>query len=114
MTLSAERATELTLMLERMRFASNRFYRNAVATDCHQFLEFTGLMNEYIKVCESALARGVDFTNANGHTGEHLPLECFERAYVREKLDCIYGPQILENAQSLEEALAEELGKDPT
>ncbi|MEG4032213.1 hypothetical protein QUA26_29020, partial [Microcoleus sp. Pol12A4] len=39
-------------ILEAMKAASHNYYRDAIATNCHTFIEFTGLINEYIKICE--------------------------------------------------------------
>lgn len=78
--------------LERMRWASDVFYSHAADTGCHAFLEFTGLMNEFIQLCQDAEAAGKPWLHANVHSGEHLRLEPWHRDYVREKLACIYGP----------------------
>ena len=81
---------ERAVSLHRMHAASKAFYMAAVHTGCHPFIEFTGLMNEYIKVCERAHKEGLDFTNCNKHSGHHLPMKSFEVAYVNEKLECIF------------------------
>jgi hypothetical protein len=78
--------------IRKMKAASEAFYRAAAATHCHPFIEFTGFMNEYIKLCEEAFAKGVDFMMANTHTGVALPIQSFHAAYIGEKMGCIYGP----------------------
>ena len=83
-------SAERKVTLQRMRAASSAFYAAAVQTGCHPFIEFTGLMNEYIKVCERAHKAGVDFTNCSTHSGSHLPMQSFEVEYVNEKLECIF------------------------
>ena len=83
---SVERETAL----QRMREASAAFYAAAVQTGCHPFIEFTGLMNEYIKVCERAHKDGFDFTSCSAHSGNALPMQPFEIDYVNEKLECIF------------------------
>lgn len=88
---------ELREMLSRMKDASTEFYRRATAIGNHAFIEFTGLMNEYIKACEEALAAGQDFTLANTHTGIALPLQPHHVMYLAEKLNCIYGPTLASN-----------------
>ncbi len=90
MTYSPE---ELKTMLGAMRLASSAFYRDAVRIGCHPFIEFTGLMNEYIALCEAALAKGIDFTEttAHGSGAVVLPMRSFHREYLNEKLQCIYG-----------------------
>lgn len=92
--LSDERHAELKLVLVRMREVSDRFYAGAVRTGCHPFIEFTGLINEYIKVCEGALEAGIDFTQANTHTGLALPVREHHAVYLAEKFDCIFGPTL--------------------
>lgn len=80
-------------ILVAMKAASNNYYREAIATNCHTFIEFTGLMNEYIKICERNLKqRGVDFTKTSVHCpGEpRLHMEDWELDYINEKLQCIF------------------------
>jgi hypothetical protein len=77
-------------MLEQMRAVSSGFYMQAVRIGCHPFIEFAGLMNEYIKCCAEAHKQGIDFTRCNAHTGHHLPMRPFEVKYVNEKLECIF------------------------
>jgi hypothetical protein len=74
--------------LNKMRAASSAFYGAAVRTGVHAFIEFTGLMNEFIAVCENTPG----FMDANTHNGGALNVEAFQAAYLAEKLDCIYGP----------------------
>lgn len=80
-------------ILEAMKAASNNYYREAIATNCHTFIEFTGLINEYIKICERNLKqRGVDFTKTSIHCpGEPtLQIEDWELKYINDKLGCIF------------------------
>lgn len=84
-------------MLQAMQEASNQFYRMAVQTKVHAFVEMTGLMNEFIKVCRHAEEEGIDFTTANTHTGLALPFKMHHAEYLAEKLGCIYGPALLSN-----------------
>lgn len=85
---------ERDAMLRGMRAASDRFYESAVRIGCHPFIEFAGLMNEYIKVCERAHKLGVDFTESSAHSGKPLDMRPYEAAYLGEKLGCIYGPSL--------------------
>ena len=64
-------------ILKKMKQASNVFYAMATGTGCHPFIEFTGLMNEYIKMCEDAHAKGIDFTQCNAHSGQALPMRAW-------------------------------------
>lgn len=77
-------------MLHDMRKASAAFYSAAVQIGCHQFIEFTGLINEYISCCEHAHAAGIDFAACNKHAGRELPMTPFQVDYVNEKLECIF------------------------
>jgi len=87
-------------MLAKMRDASNAFYAAAAASGCHAFIEFTGLMNEFIKVCADAHNDGKDFAFANTHGSTALPFQPYHLAYLAEKLNCIYGPALLKSETS--------------
>lgn len=89
---------DLDKMVAAMSDVSAKFYAGAVQTRCHPFIEFCGLMNEYIGVCKSAASKGVDFSEANQHTGVALPIEEFHANYIGEKLGCIYGPSLKDPA----------------
>lgn len=97
-------------MLRKMKQASSAFYGMAVQTGCHPFIEFTGLMNEYIKICEEAQAQGIDFTQTTAHQSgrDKLPMKSYHVAYLGEKLGCIYGPSIGENGKLLLESMKAE------
>lgn len=80
-------------IVEAMKIASHNYYREAISTNCHTFIEFTGLINEYIKICERNLQqRGVDFTQTSVHSpGEpRLHIEGWELQYINDKLRCIF------------------------
>ena len=83
MTLSAKET------LDRMWLVADEFYEGAAKTDCHAFLEFTGLLREYCKVCEQNLARGIDFRELNGHRAQRMELQSYNIDYFNEKLNCI-------------------------
>lgn len=81
---------ERIAMLASMQQASSDFYRHAVQIGCHPFIEFAGLMNEYIKCCAEAHKAGIDFATCNTHTGQQLPIPAYSVAYINEKLECIF------------------------
>lgn len=81
-------------ILNRMRAASNSFYSAAANAGCHAFIEFTGLMNEFIKLCETAERQGTNWVHANVHGDVHLPFEPYHVEYLSEKLECIYGRRL--------------------
>lgn len=85
-----ERAAKLAAMSQ----LADAFYFSAVQIQCHAFIEFTGLMNEFLKACarEDDAGRG-GWIFANGH-GENVPLLEHEVEYIREKLHCIFGDQL--------------------
>lgn len=76
--------------LAKMRQVSKWFYAQAISIGNHPFIEFTGLMNEYIKVCEQAHQAGIDFSDCNTHSGTDLPMMPHEIKYINEKLECIF------------------------
>lgn len=86
-----ERRAELEVMLKRMEQASSAFYYLAVQVGHHAFIEFTGLMNEYINVCRDTMNAGVDFTLTTAHgDGVALTFQGYQRKYLAEKLTCIF------------------------
>jgi hypothetical protein len=90
---------ELRAMLQRMRAASSRFYGEACAIGCHPFIEFTGLMNEYLKCCAATLEAGRDFTQASAHAGGRLEMARHSVEYFAEKMNCILGPTLSEDPE---------------
>lgn len=87
-------AAERTVMLVRMKAAVSAFYAEAISIGCHPFIEWTGLMAEYVKVAEEAHREGIDFTQLNRHSGARLPIQGFHLGYLNEKLDCIFSGQV--------------------
>lgn len=84
-------------MLDAMRAASDAFYAAAFRIGCHGFIEFAGLMNEYISVCRATLDDGTDFTQCNTHSGAALKMQPYHVGYLTEKLDCIFGPTVVDD-----------------
>jgi hypothetical protein len=84
---------ERELMLLKMSNAASEFYASATMIGNHPFIEFTGLINEYISLCQQAHLKGVDFTDCSIHTGIKLPMKNHHKLYIQEKLDCIYSGQ---------------------
>lgn len=76
--------------LDEMRAASKAFYAHAIRIGNHPFIEFTGLMNEYILACQHAHDNGIDFSDCNTHAGKDLPMPVHSVDYVNEKLECIF------------------------
>ncbi len=81
---------ERVIAIKSMRQAADAFYRAAVGIGNHPFIEFAGLMNEYISACQDAHLRGIDFSQCNTHTGVQLPLAAHQVDYLNEKLECIF------------------------
>jgi len=105
-------AEERKVMLTKMQQTSNAFYAAAVRIGCHPFIEFCGLMNEYIKVCTAAHEAGIDFTQTTAHSGLALPMQKWHVEYLAEKLECIYGPALQQNDE-LQQAFLSRLGLTP-
>lgn len=70
----------------------------SVGIGCHLFIEFTGLLNQYIELCQRARAKEIDFAQCNRHTGSKVPMDGRDIDYLREKLECIFSGQIEINA----------------
>lgn len=90
---------ELKAILDNMRDISGRFYASAVHVGNHPFIEFCGLMNEYIECCRDAMKDGIDFTDCNTHTGRPLPINSIRMKYLNEKLECIFNGAIVLKAK---------------
>lgn len=100
--LTPERIAELKQIIQKMNAVSDTFYSGATATGNHAFVEFCGLLNEYIGICRGALEAGVDFTTTNTHSGKALPIQPYQFGYLAEKLNCIYGPSLSSDPKNLE------------
>lgn len=81
--------------LNKMQQASDAFYRTAVHLHVHQFVEFAGFMNEYIKILGSMLEAGIDFVE-EGASCETVRQHHMQ--YIAEKLDCIFGVALCDPA----------------
>jgi hypothetical protein len=103
------------LMLQQMNQLTEAFYWRAFAIECHPFIEFCGVMGEYIKVAEAAHKAGIDFTNTTAHSGHALPIQPYNARYLGEKIGCIYGPALQqpENRRAFLEAIGLSDPKDP-
>ncbi len=75
---------ELGEMLDGMKIASAEFYRLAQRAGFHEFLEFTGFMNEYIKICERMHLKKINFVS------DAPKLEIYEASYLGERFGCIF------------------------
>lgn len=78
------------IALAARRRAAKEFYAAAVRIGNHPWIEFTGLMNEYVNCCQAAHLAGVDFSACNTHTGQALPMQSYQVQYMNEKLECIF------------------------
>lgn len=83
---------ELQRALEDMRLASSAFYSLAIRSNVHALIEFTGLINEFIKICEQTYAGGTNFVHANKHSGELMVAHSYNIDYIADKFECIFGP----------------------
>lgn len=94
---------EREVALEQMQNAVNAFYKAAVPIGNHPFIEFTGLMQEYVVACRDAHKKGIDFSECNTHAGIALPLHPTMSTYINEKLECIFsGSEVLETIEDRE------------
>jgi hypothetical protein len=107
---------ELKEMVAKMRLTSSIFYRYAAATGCHTFIEFCGLMNKYIDICDRAAEAGLDFTTSSIHGGGiTLPVEEHDVAYLAEKFACIFAQTMFKKPEiwkTFKRAVEHEIGGD--
>lgn len=93
------------LALDRMAEICESFYLAAVATDVHAFIEFTGLLGEFLNLCKDAEQSGCrTWMGANVHGGENLPMRPYRLGYLREKLSCIYGGALFQTEDDAPES----------
>ena len=90
-------AQDRVIAISQMQAASAVFYAQAVRIGNHPFIEFCGLMNEYIKACELAHNADIDFSDCSVHTGQQLPMRSYMVDYVNQKLECIFSGRIALN-----------------
>ncbi len=89
---------EREAMLSMMQHTADLFYKLAQSAGHHQFIEFAGFMNEYIKICRSAHEQNIDFGTASV-----LPIQDYQAAYIGEKFDCIFGESFRQNPKLISE-----------
>lgn len=90
--MSAERHKELEIILVKLQRLSDMFYDQATSFGVHAFIEFTGLMNEMIKIYRRSLEEGIDYTLANQHNDTPLVALPHNVRYLGDKLTCIMEP----------------------
>lgn len=90
--MTPERRAELAMKIVAMKHVSSAFYLGARAAGVHPFIEFTGLMNEWLQLCRAALDAGIDFTEISVHSSpkDGLPIQSFHAQYLGEKFGCIF------------------------
>ena len=81
--------TERENILRKMRGARDLFYMLARDAGHHQFLEFAGLMGEYIILCEAAHREGHDFA-----TGAPLPMRAHHARVSRRETRLHLRPRV--------------------
>jgi hypothetical protein len=82
--LSDEDRANCEVVLDAMGIAADFVYEAGRNAEFHQFLEFTGFIREYIKICRWQLNAGKDFRT------ETPILESFQVKYIGEKFECIF------------------------
>jgi hypothetical protein len=96
-------ADEREIVLAEMNRANSAFYYAAVRIGNHPFIEFSGLMAEYVKLCTQAHKQGIDFSECNTHSGTHLPMLPHQVDYINEKLECIFTGRCVMSAPAEKE-----------
>lgn len=108
---------ELRELIAKMRKYNEQFYwtlfGSGIGASAHAFIEFCGLQSAYIDVCEAALDSGIDFTQANVHSGGRVPLPAHKVAYIAEKFGCIFGHAIGDDHELREIFILGALGLAP-
>jgi hypothetical protein len=82
-----------TKLINSLTDAADAFYKSALSTDLHTWLELTGLMREMIKIYGAMLGEGVDPMCNSPRPKKH------NMNYIAEKLDCIFGEAMRSNPE---------------
>jgi hypothetical protein len=95
---------DLPLLAQRMEAVAEQvywmFFHAEMGARVHAFIEFCGVLNKYVEICQRCAADGIDFTQFNTHTGQAMPVEAHDMEYLGEKLQCIFGPIIDANPEA--------------
>jgi hypothetical protein len=85
---------ECAALLHAIRNTSQMFYSRAQLIGVHTFIEFTGLINEYINLCQWAMEHDIDFRHINVHScvEMNLPTHDVQIQYIGKKFACIFSP----------------------
>jgi hypothetical protein len=83
-----------------------------MAGKCHAFMEFNGLLSKYIELCQAANEAGIDFTTANKHHAQALPVAEHDMEYLAEKIECMFGPTLRANPKARAAFLRVLLGEE--
>lgn len=90
--------SELQALIGRMSEVAQQTYWlhfwSGVPAHVHAFIEFNGLIAEWVKLCAAAAEQGIDFRYLNGHAETPLPMKAYQAEYFAEKLNCIIGPSL--------------------
>jgi hypothetical protein len=83
---------ELQALTHKMRATANMVYVLLQSCEVHAFIEFNGLMQKYVDLCQRAADKGVDFSMFNTHNDKTFEVQDHDVVYIAEKFDCIFGP----------------------
>lgn len=86
-------------VVDRMSRTVSAFYvalfQQGVGSYCHSFIEFVGLMSEYLKIVHRLAEAGEDLQSFNVHSGKTFSgIQDHEVLYLAEKLGCIFAPML--------------------
>jgi hypothetical protein len=96
--MTEERKEELQRLLNHADNVATSLYGTLFAAnygaEWHAYLEWVGCMREHVKVAQASLNAGIDFTEANRHTGKKLRIHGYQLDYLNEKIGCIFSEQL--------------------
>jgi len=80
--------------IERLRAQMEDLYKTLfqmnVGGRFHAFLEWCGVMNEHLNICEDMIRSGVPAFEMNRHTGNTPDIPGYRLTYMAEKMECIF------------------------
>jgi hypothetical protein len=84
---------DCVLALDKMQQAAHDFYIAAVKTNKTQFVEFSGLLTEYVQLLRRQFMEGKDIL------AEDSPLDTPSAMKFGEKLNAIFGESLMKNRE---------------
>lgn len=91
---------DLLKICRKMDAVVEKIYPMMTSCEVHPFVEFNGLMREYVVICRILARSGVAFPFASNHGTMAVEVPDYTIEYMAEKLGCIFAPMIRGNPRA--------------